>query len=321
MPIPNDAMATEAQKGLDWRSEYNRGGTEVGVARARDIVNKKNLSDDTVGRMVSYFARHEVDKEGQGFTAGEEGYPSAGRIAWALWGGDPGQAWAAREWQKIQEEKKMTVKHHDSRLQVKSVGENGVFAGYASVFDVVDSYKDVVIPGAFVKSLQQHMDSGTMPALLWQHNTSEPIGVWTLMQEDKKGLYVEGRLLVDDDPLARRAYAHLKAGSVSGLSIGFKTVDEEYDRENDTMKLKEVELWETSIVTFPANTAARVENVRAADIIKNIRDFEAVLRDELGFSARKAKKLASGGWSALHVRDDQDDELLEKLNNLINVLR
>ena len=92
---PTAAMAVEAKRGLAWRDEYNRGGTMVGVARARDLANRTNLSIDTVKRMNSYFARHEVDKQGQGFTPGEEGYPSAGRIAWALWGGDSGASWAA----------------------------------------------------------------------------------------------------------------------------------------------------------------------------------------------------------------------------------
>ena len=96
-------MADEAQRGLDWRAEYGRGGTEVGVARARDISNRVNLSNDTIGRMVSFFARHEVDKEAEGFRIGENGYPSAGRIAWALWGGDPGKIWAEREFEMIQE--------------------------------------------------------------------------------------------------------------------------------------------------------------------------------------------------------------------------
>ena len=93
---PTDAMALEAERGLAWRDEFGRGGTEVGVARARDISNKRELSAETIRRMVSYFARHEVDKQGEGFSPGEEGYPSAGRIAWALWGGDPGQSWANR---------------------------------------------------------------------------------------------------------------------------------------------------------------------------------------------------------------------------------
>lgn len=91
---PTSEMAAEAKRGLEWREEYGRGGTEVGVARARDISNRKNLSADTVKRMVSYFARHEVDKKGEGWSQDEDGYPSAGRIAWALWGGDPGKSWA-----------------------------------------------------------------------------------------------------------------------------------------------------------------------------------------------------------------------------------
>lgn len=91
--VPTDAMAAEARRGLEWRREFNRGGTPVGVARARDIMNKDTLSISTVRRMHSFFSRHEVDKQGKGFTPGE-GYPSAGRIAWALWGGDPGQTWA-----------------------------------------------------------------------------------------------------------------------------------------------------------------------------------------------------------------------------------
>ena len=91
---PTDGMKTEAQRGLDWRSEFGRGGTEVGIARARDIVNDRDLSDDTVKRMYSFFSRHEVDKKAEGFRPGEKGYPSNGRIAWALWGGDAGYSWA-----------------------------------------------------------------------------------------------------------------------------------------------------------------------------------------------------------------------------------
>ena len=91
---PTGEMKVEAQRGLDWRREFGRGGTEVGIARARDIVNGKNLSLDTVKRMNSFFARHSVDKQAEGFRPGEDGYPSNGRIAWALWGGDAGKDWA-----------------------------------------------------------------------------------------------------------------------------------------------------------------------------------------------------------------------------------
>jgi HK97 family phage major capsid protein len=101
MPKPTDAMKAEARKGLDWRKEFGRGGTEIGVARARDIVNGKDLPRATIARMVSYFARHEVDKQGKGWKPGEDGFPSAGRIAWALWGGDPGKTWAEKELRKM----------------------------------------------------------------------------------------------------------------------------------------------------------------------------------------------------------------------------
>ena len=94
---PTESMAKEAQRGLDWRKEFGRGGTNIGSTRASQLVARENLSPRTVKRMHSYFSRHEVDKQGRGFSPGEEGYPSAGRIAWALWGGDPGQSWARKK--------------------------------------------------------------------------------------------------------------------------------------------------------------------------------------------------------------------------------
>ena len=96
MPRPNEGMKAEAQKGIDWRAEFGRGGTRVGATIARQIVNGENLSDDTVKRMYSFFSRHEVDKQAEGFRPGEDGYPSNGRIAWALWGGDAGFSWSKR---------------------------------------------------------------------------------------------------------------------------------------------------------------------------------------------------------------------------------
>lgn len=103
---PNAGMKEEAKKGLAWRSEFNRGGTAVGVARARDIINEANLSLDTVKRMYSYFARHEVDKKGKGFYPSDEGFPSAGRIAWALWGGDAGQSWSRKIVKQVEAQKR-----------------------------------------------------------------------------------------------------------------------------------------------------------------------------------------------------------------------
>lgn len=93
---PPAGAREEAQRGLDWRSEFGRGGTEVGIARARDIANGRNLSPSTVRRMSAFFSRHEQNKNAEGFSPGEDGFPSNGRIAWALWGGDAGKSWAAK---------------------------------------------------------------------------------------------------------------------------------------------------------------------------------------------------------------------------------
>jgi len=101
---PTEGMVTEAQRGLDWRREHGRGGTEVGIARARDIVNGKNLSESTVKRMYSFFSRHEVDKQAEGFSQGEDGYPSNGRIAWALWSGDEGYSWSRQIVERLKKE-------------------------------------------------------------------------------------------------------------------------------------------------------------------------------------------------------------------------
>lgn len=117
MPVPNDAMVTEAQRGLDWRSEYGRGGTEIGVARARDIVNKRDLSMDTVRRMVSFFARHAGNKDAEGYSPGEDGYPSNGRIAHALWGGDAGMRWSNRLAEQEQKERGM------ADIQMRATGK------------------------------------------------------------------------------------------------------------------------------------------------------------------------------------------------------
>jgi len=108
---PTQEMADEAELGLKWREEYGRGGTEVGVARARDISNRRNLSFETVQRMNSYFARHEIDKEAEGWNQGEEGFASAGRIAWQLWGGDAGRDWAAAIIERYKTELSIDIPH------------------------------------------------------------------------------------------------------------------------------------------------------------------------------------------------------------------
>lgn len=170
-------------------------------------------------------------------------------------------------------------------FQVKATGEDGTVEGYGSVFNVRDSYQDVVMAGAFDASIKAHKAAGTMPAMLWQHDAAEPIGVWTDMREDENGLYVKGRL-ARETTRGREAYELLKMGALNGLSIGFVATDTEWSQGGELREVRAVDLWEVSLVTFPANGAARVTSVRAADIgkITSIRQAEKVLRDAAGFS-------------------------------------
>ena len=112
--VPTSEMAEEAKRGLELRKKFKRGGTLVGVARANQLVAKERLSISTIKRMYSFFKRHEVDKQAEGFRQGEDGYPSAGKIAWLLWGGDSGFAWAKRKRQQIitEEDKEFASQDH-----------------------------------------------------------------------------------------------------------------------------------------------------------------------------------------------------------------
>ncbi|KVU27554.1 HK97 family phage prohead protease [Burkholderia ubonensis] len=215
----------------------------------------------------------------------------------------------------------MLVKRMDCGFEIKAVKDTGEFEGYGSVFNVIDSYGDIVQPGAFTKSLSAWAAKGRLPAMLWQHQASEPIGVYTAMHEDQYGLFVAGRLLVDDDPLAKRAHAHMKAGSISGLSIGYSLAEGgyTYDSGKGAFLLSEINLWEVSPVTFPANEDARVQTVKsalAAGTLPDARTFESMLRD-MGFSEKQAGILISKGYWALDGRGDVDPVGLADLKSAI----
>lgn len=143
-------------------------------------------------------------------------------------------------------------------LMLKSLDEAGRFAGYGSVFGLVDSQRDMMLAGAFSRTLAGRVQQ---IKLLWQHQQDEPIGVFDVIREDANGLYVEGRLLLEVQR-AREAYTLLKEGAVRGLSIGYSPVRYTTDGKTGVRKLAEVELWEISLVTFPANEAAQVTVVK-----------------------------------------------------------
>jgi len=212
----------------------------------------------------------------------------------------------------------LTKQRLDFPLELKSVSDTGEFEGYGSVFGVKDSYGDIVVPGAFQKSLDNWRTKSRYPAMLWQHQMAEPIGVYTDMKEDGVGLYLKGRLLIDDDPLAKRAHAHMKAGSLTGLSIGYVLRDWEYSKDKEAWLLKEIDLWEVSPVTFPSNDEARVSDVKSAFArgeTPTPKSIERVLRD-VGLSRSQAKAFMAEGYDALNLRDAEDVTLLDALKSL-----
>jgi len=179
----------------------------------------------------------------------------------------------------------------DFGFTVKAISEEGQIEGYGSTFGgPPDSQGDIVVPGAFANSLARHRREGTMPLMLFGHKANElPIGVWQDIVEDGKGLRVEGQLELDD-PIGQRVHRALKQGSIRGLSIGYDVKDVERDEKKPGVTmLKELDLWEVSIVNFPANRRSIVTDVKAETIVLRNR---AAAGDRL--SRRELERLAKG---------------------------
>lgn len=208
----------------------------------------------------------------------------------------------------------MKRKYLDRNFEVKEVQADGSFAGYASVFGDLDSYRDIVLPGAFKKSLGEYKKNGRKVPILWQHDSREPIGTYELIKEDDHGLYVEGQLTKG---VSRADDAHLllKQGALSGISIGYTTKDSDFDSKKEIRYLKEVALWEASLVTFPALDTARVETVKSLSDLMDIGDCEDWLRDAAGLSQKEAKTIISKIKAAGTQRDVGEDERLSKVLN------
>ncbi len=139
--------------------------------------------------------------------------------------------------------------------------KKGLISGYASFFDIVDHQHDLIAKGAFTKTLRAWRLSGKTPKMLWQHDPKQPIGVWALLEEDEKGLYVEGRLTLGVVK-ADEAYLLLKEKALDGLSIGFRTVEALQDQNRKARVLLDIDLIEISLVTFGANTKAIIHDVK-----------------------------------------------------------
>ena len=207
-------------------------------------------------------------------------------------------------------------------LEIKAVQEDGFFSGYGAVFGNVDWYNDVILHGAFQKSLQRWEEKGKMPPVLWNHNDGEPIGVYTNIYEDEKGLFVEGRLLIDDVPRAKSTHALLKAGAIDGLSIGYKT-KKANQQTNGIRELIELDLGEISIVTMPANKESLITSVKSKleeGELPTLPEFEKFLR-ESGFSKSQATAIAGKGLR--HLLSESEDEKLQakSISTALSILK
>ncbi|MDR0968297.1 MAG: HK97 family phage prohead protease [Holosporaceae bacterium] len=159
------------------------------------------------------------------------------------------------------------MKYLTPRLCLKSLDENGEISGYASVFDVVDGYGDVVARGAFKNAVADSI-AGKKPKLLWQHDVNSPIGVIEEIREDDRGLFIKGRLLLEI-PKAKEVYSLLKNKAIDGFSIGYKIKGNHF--RGGRQYLTDIDLLEISIVTFPACEEATVEKVKSKeDVLRKI---------------------------------------------------
>lgn len=181
----------------------------------------------------------------------------------------------------------------DCALEIKALSRRE-FEGYGSTFGNVDLGDEIVVPGAFKKSLAVHTKAGTVPQMFWMHQPDRVPGAWSEMHEDEDGLYVRGQLA--DTELGNEMHALLQMKAVRGLSIGFQTVAWDYDKRGKRL-LKEVDLWEVSLVSLAMNPLAKVEAVksrlsREGVYVPTPREVEIMLR-EANLSNSAAKSIVS----------------------------
>jgi HK97 family phage prohead protease len=213
----------------------------------------------------------------------------------------------------------------DRAFEFKAVKDDGTFEGYASVYGEIDSHRDVVIKGAFNKSLdtRYRAKGRKFIPLLDQHDTRLPIGVLPIddIKEDDFGLFVRGHYNMDVQR-ARESHALAKQGALTGLSIGYSTLDDAWSEDGMTRILKEVDLWEISPVTFPSGDSARIITVKSLAGLDTLSDCEQVLRDA-GWSKSETTTFVSR-VKALAMRSDSadDEDAIEvAVKNALKTLR
>jgi HK97 family phage prohead protease len=195
-------------------------------------------------------------------------------------------------------------------FQFKAAGENQI-EGYAATFGNVDAVGDIILQGAFSKSLATYK-----PKMLWQHDSDDLIGVWNEHFEDSNGLFVKG--IFANTQCGNEARELAKIGAVSEMSIGYSVVKANY-RADGIRILEELELREVSLVTFPANEKAKITRVKSLPTTE--REFENFLRDVGGYSQQMAKTITATGFKSANQRDAGEADLVNSLQKTINILK
>jgi HK97 family phage prohead protease len=288
---PPAGVRSEAQKGLDWRREFGRGGTAVGVARARDLSNGTTISPETARRMKAYFDRHEIDKQGEGWSPSQDGFPSNGRIAWALWGGDSGYSWSKKLVRQMNaadegarsnamniERRSLAIDEIESAvplLAVESRSEDGSerewIVGYAAKFGVnsleIDGeFIERIDPSAFgIVAERRGRKRPLETRALWNHDANYPLARYpgTLrMTVDEVGLRYE--FPVPDTTYGRDIASNIRAGIVKGSSFSFTVPSDGASWSvEDGRSIRTIQridsLLDVGPVTFPAYPDADVK--------------------------------------------------------------
>jgi len=196
----------------------------------------------------------------------------------------------------------------------------GMFSGYGSIFNNKDLGNDVMMQGAFAKSIASKGARGVK--LLYQHKADEPIGVFDEIIEDRKGLKVKGRLAMGTQK-GKEVYELMKMGAIDGLSIGYRVSPKgaHYDEKGKRRMLKEVDLMEISAVTFPMNPRARIQAVKGSG--KSVREWEVILREAGELSRSESKVAANAVHKALDQRevDNEQTDVIKQIANLTKILK
>lgn len=293
---PPKGAVEEAKRALEWVREFGRGGTNVGRTTARMLASGNAMSPARVRRMARYFPRHEVDKQAEGYSPGEDGYPSNGRIAWALWGGDAGKTWSTKKvgqmnkWDDENKGAQGNIAPEQKALDLMApavIDDAGHVTGIAAAFGNLDRHGDIILPGAFDKAL--HALAGVDDvAFLWNHDTDQPLGPLTKLAVVPEGLAFDGQivpttwgkdvqLLLETGTIkkmsfgyrvAKAAYVDDAVGMASAMAhygiqpewsaVMTKEAAKAFDQNAGVRLLVDLDPWEVSLVPVPANPRAEL---------------------------------------------------------------